>query len=132
MDRQRTRKGARPRYNPIRERAKVVADELFERAMKVAQWSSPDAPDDQEALPDDQLWGFLELVAVELSPAYWDDPDALDELYRLRGEFAPDAPRDDLPPLAKAARVAQRNRPDVSITPANPDYERMVQRVTTG
>lgn len=98
--------------------------------MAIAEALSPAAPDDMEEMDDQNLWGFLEMLAAELSPAYWDDPDAIDELYRLRGMFVPNAPRDDLPPIAKAVRAARRSTPDLSVSPANPEYERMVQRVT--
>lgn len=119
----RTRRGKRADENPLYEQAKHVGDVLFERAKALVDIIAPERPVDAEPLDEYEQWEILERVAQTLSPGAWDDPDALDTLFRLRRRFA--GSEDEwLKTLAKEARERKRMMPDISITPENPDYEK--------
>jgi hypothetical protein len=124
------RRGKRPEYSPIRERVKELEAIAMERSNKIMSAMFPDGPEDAEPLDDKLMWTLLEGVAVRLSPMYWDEPDALSDLARLRSKFAPALPSDYLKPLAEAARKAKRQMPDLSVTQVSPEYEKEVARLT--
>ena len=121
-------RASKPSSDPLYDRAKMIADILFERAKTVASVLAPEVPADTEELDDYDAWNILEATAAEFSPGYWDDPDALDDLYQLRKRFMG---RDDpqLKALVKVAKTKRKYMPDPSITPANPDFERMARRI---
>jgi len=121
-------RGSKPQSDPMYDRAKMIADQLFEKAKAIASVLAPEVPADTEELDDYDAWNILEATATEFSPGFWDDPDALDDLYRLRKQFMG---VDDMQikALAKVAKVKKRYMPDPSITPANPEFERMQRRI---
>ena len=119
-------------YDPLKERAKFVADALWERAQKVADVLAPEVPYDQEEWPPFYQWMLLERVAMQLSPEAWDDPNAIRDLMALRKQFAPALPVD---PLAVAAEYRERERrglPDPSISPQSPEWDAQLRRLTRG
>ncbi|GIV04052.1 MAG: hypothetical protein KatS3mg015_2882 [Fimbriimonadales bacterium] len=107
----------KPQYDPIKQRAKMVSDLLWERAVEVAKILAPDIPADHEVLPDDMQWQILERVASSLSPAAWDDPNAILDLYRLRKKFYPELAYPWLVDHARRVRSAQRVIPKPEETP---------------
>ena len=109
----------KPQYDPIKQRAKMVADLLWERAMEIANILAPDVPADHEVLPDDIQWEILEKAASSLSPAAWDDPDAILDLYRLRKKFYPELAYPWLVDHARRMRSVQRATPKSEETPQN-------------
>ena len=126
-----TRRGKRaskPRYDPLYARAKDMADHLWEKAVYLASTLAPDVPADAEQIPEWDQWQILEATAGVFSETYWDDPDALEDLHRFRQQFLK---RDDeyLKVLAKRAKAAKAALPDVSISPANPQFEKMARKV---
>lgn len=121
-------RASKPSSDPLYDRAKHVADILFERAMNLAKVFAPEVPADTEQLDEYDQWNILEATAAAFSPGYWDDPDALDDLYRLRKQFM-GVEDPQLKALSKVAKVKRRYMPDPSITPENPEFERMKRRM---
>ena len=119
---------SKPQYSPLHETAKMVADVLYERAKAVVEALAPDQPHDAVPLDPYDEWNILEATAASFSAGYWDDPDALEDLYRLRKQFAG---YDDmeLRALAKVAKEKQKYTPDISITPQSPEYESEMRRM---
>jgi hypothetical protein len=126
-----TRRGRRanqPAYDPLQQRAKHIADVLFERAKALVEVLAPEIPADAEEIPEYVQWQILEGAALSFSPAYWDNPEALEDLYRLRKQFTG---YDDqlLKTLAKKAKKLKAWAPDPSITPVNPEFEKRMKRL---
>lgn len=117
-------------YDPIKERAKIVADRLWEKAVELANILAPDVPADHEQLPDEYQWMILERVAQSLSPQSWDDPDAILDLYRLRRKFAPMVAYEWLKDIAAEKRKLKRAMPRADITPENPEYDAIMRRLS--
>lgn len=128
----RNRRGKKPDFNPMRDSAKSLADELYHRAKEIADTIAPERPQDTEEADDKDVWILLERVSLRLSPEFWDDPDAIDDLIRLRSKFEPRIPVEHLKPIARAVRKSRAALPDVSVTPASPEYEKMVERLKRG
>lgn len=117
--------------NPLDRRAKLIADKLYERAKKLADALAPERPTDTEELPEDVTWRILEDAATALSPAFWGEPDALHDLYRLRKQFT--GVEDPLLQIyERRARAALRGVPDPSITPESPEWEKQRRRMKRG
>lgn len=125
---QRRRNVHADRQRDLYDEAKRLADVMWEDARKLADALAPEIPTDAEELPAlDQLI-LLETVATELSPHYWDNPDAVEALYRLKREVrGVDLPY--LKDIAKQQRQMKRNLPDPAISPANPEFERQAARL---
>lgn len=123
------RRPKQPDYDPLARRAKFLSDLLWERAKKLAAVLAPDEPADQEALSDHESWMVLETVATTLNPMLWDDPDALDDLYRLRRMFMPDIASDRLKIRSRVLRKEQSMLPDPSITPESPAFQKRIDRL---
>jgi hypothetical protein len=125
----RNRRGDKPQYDPIQKMAKQLSDIMWTRAKDLAQVLAPEHPHDQEPLSDFESWMLLERVAMAVSPNVWDDPNALSDLYKLRGQFLPSAPRDHLKLLAKQAKQEEDALPDAMITPADPEFDKRQKRI---
>lgn len=125
----RNRRGKAPKYDPIYDGAKALADQIYADAKALADELAPETPTDSEAIDERTQYAILERVAIRLSPEFWDDPDAIEDLFRLRGKFAPQAQRDYLKTIASAVRKSRNALPDVGITPADPRYEPMLERM---
>lgn len=123
------RRPNQPDYDPLSRRAKLLSDLLWERAKKLAAVIAPDEPTDQEPLTDHETWVVLETVATTLSPMLWDDPEALDDLYRLRRMFIPQLANESLKIRARLVRKEKSMLPDPSITPENPEFEKRMARL---
>lgn len=125
-----TRRGPKPAYNPLYERAKMVADELWERAQQIAEALAPEIPADAEPLDEWTQFQILQATALSFSPGYWDDPDALADLYRLKLQFTG---RDDreLQTLAKLAKTKREALPPKEMTPRNPKWDETIERVVS-
>lgn len=123
-----TRRAAKPSYNPLYERAKMLADELWERAQRMAEALAPEIPADTEPLDEWDQWQILQATALSFSPGYWDDPDALEDLYRLKLQFTG---RDDreLQALAKLAKAKREALPPPEMTPRNPKWAETIEKV---
>lgn len=117
-----TRRSSREAYDPIMERARMVANELWERAVNISEVLAPDEPTDQEELPSREQWMLLETVAVNLSPNAWDDPDAVMDLYQLRRAFDPARDHEPLKQMSMAQRRLRKMLPDPKVSPANPEF----------
>lgn len=126
---QRNRRPNQPGYDPLSRRAKLLADMFWERAMKLAEALAPDEPTDQEPLTDHETWMLLEGVGTSLSPMLWDDPDALDDLYRLRKMFMPQLANEGLKIRSRMLRKEQNMLPDPAITPENPEFQKRIERL---
>lgn len=111
----------KPTYDPIKQRAKMVSDELWERAMEIAKVLAPDTPADHEKLPEQMQWAILETVATNLSPYSWDDPEAIRDLYMLRKKFYPQGADPALMEFANRKRRFDRLVPGPEQTPARSD-----------
>lgn len=122
------RRGDAPAYQPMYEMAKGVADGLWERAQKLAEILAPEHPVDTEPLPEEDQFDILMGAAAVFSPGFWDDPEALEDLHRLKLKFMG---RDDqqLLEFAKVARAQREALPDPDITPANPKWEEEMERL---
>ena len=122
------RRGAKPRQSDLYSLAKQVGDKLWEDAQKMAEALAPEHPADAEELDEFDQFQILMTAAVEFSPGYWDDPDALEDLYRLKKQFTG---RDDqqLLDFARVAKAQRNNMPDPNITPENPDWEDQMRRM---
>jgi len=123
-----TRRGSKPAYNPLHSMAKTVADEAYERAMKVAELLAPEQPTDTEPLDDFDQWNILQMAAVSFSPGYWDDPEALTALYDLKKKFTG---REDpqLLEFAKTAKARKDALPPPDMTPRNPKWDEEMQKM---
>lgn len=129
MQRSEKRRQRPPAYDPLKDRAKEVADILWERAMAIAKVLAPDVPNDVEEIDPFDQWLLLETVASKLSPAYWDSPAAITDLYKLRQQFAPHLAQDWLPAAAKFRKQEQAGLPDPAITPENPEFAKNQRRL---
>lgn len=120
---ERQRRGQRPQSTPLYEDAKRMADLMWEDAQRLAEAFAPEVPSDAEPLDEEMQFNILMTAAVEFSPGYWDDPDALEDLFRLKKKFmgVEDA---ELREFAKVAKVQRTNMPDPRMTPAHPDWEK--------
>ena len=106
----------------------MAADQAWEKAMAIADVIAPENPIDTEQLDEALEFEILQTLAINLSPEFWQS-DAIDDYYRLLGKFMPEVQREHLKPIAAAQRASERALPDISITPENPEYERMVARM---
>lgn len=119
-------------YDPLKERAKLISDVLWERAKNIAKVLAPDVPADQQELDPKDQWMLLERVAINLSPEAWDDPNAIRDLYQLRKQFAPQLA---FPWLLDAASYRQKEKslvPRADISPASPEFEKLKRRLSHG
>lgn len=123
------RRATIPDYDPLKERAKSLSDTLWERARNIAKVLAPDVPADAEQLDPKMQWMVLESIAVNLSPEAWDDPEAINDLYKLRKQFAPQLAFDWLPAAAAYRKKVRSTLPRPEITPANPEYAAMMRRL---
>ena len=112
-------------YDPLHEGATIVGAHMYEGALQLSRILAPDHPADAEELPDDVQWEILELTAFEVTPHTWEDPNAIEDLIRLRKKFAPRsaASSEYLKPVAKLRRTEKRNLPDLNVTMASPDWD---------
>lgn len=124
-----TTRPAAASYDPLKERARWLANTLYERAKKIAEVMAPDVPSDMEEIPEDMQWRVLELVSTQLSPEFWDDPDAILDLYKLRKRFAPTLADERLPLIADFKRKERAMLPDPDITPESPEFEKQMARM---
>ena len=122
------RRGSKPRTSDLHSLAKQAADRMWEDAQKLAEAFAPEVPADAEELDEFDQFQVLMTASVNFSPGYWDDPDALEDLYRLKKQFTG---RDDqeLLELAKVARAQRKNMPDPNITPENPEWQDQLNRM---
>lgn len=127
--RRETVRGNAPNYDPINERADILADLLWERARRIADVLAPEVPYDQEPMDDEDVWLLLETVALNLSPAVWDNPNAIEDLIRLRKKFAPQLIRPELTEIAKYRRKTERLIPDPKVTPQSEEFAKMMRRI---
>ena len=116
-------------YDPLRERAKLLADLLWERAKKLADLLAPEHPVDQEPIDEMDQWLLLEQVALTLSPLHWDRPDAIMDLYQLRRKFMPERNHDALKVAAQYQEKQRKMLPDPSVTPQSPEWEQKQRRL---
>lgn len=123
------RRGPKPEYDPLERIAKMVADQAWEKAQRIVERLAPENPADTDQLDEQTQWLILQEVAINMSPEFWDDPDAIEDFARLTTKFAPGVPTDHLKPIAQAKRASNRALPDLTITPENPEYERMERRM---
>ena len=123
------RRGKKPEYDPLERIAKMVADQAWEKANRIVERLAPEQPADTDQLDEQTQWLILQEVAINMSPEFWDDPEAIEDFARLTQKFAPGVPVDHLKPIAQAKRASNRALPDLSITPENPEYERMERRM---
>lgn len=119
---------SKPGLDPLYDRSKFVADVLWERAVELARVMAPEVPADSEALPEYDQWQILEAAAAAFSPGYWDDPEALEDLYRYRKQYL-GTEDEQLKALAGVAKERAKALPDPSITPQNPEFERIAKRL---
>lgn len=119
----------KPEYDPLYEEAKAIADQMWEDAKAIADIIAPEYPVDAEPLDEYDQWVILEGVFARLSPASWGDAEAVKALYHLRKKFTG---RDDQPLATLAKRMEQEAKgvPNLEITPANPEYDREMARIT--
>ncbi|MFW6174357.1 MAG: hypothetical protein ACOC5K_01080 [Chloroflexota bacterium] len=108
--------------NPIYERAKLLADTLYERAKKLAEAMAPEHPADTEALPEYDQFMILQQAALHLTPEWWDNPDALEDLYRFRQKFLGIEDK-GLKEIAKQLRKEREKLPNPRITPQSPEWD---------
>ena len=123
-----TRRGTRSQTDPLYVRSKTVADQLFERIERLVDMLAPERPTDTEPLNEFDQFNILQLAAVIHSPGYWDDPEALTDLYRLKKQFTG---RDDqqLVEFAKAAKARKEALPPPEMTPQNPKWREMMDKM---
>lgn len=126
----RARRGRRATYDPINQTEERLAHIVWERARAISQILAPDEPVGEEPLTEHESWLILETVAASLSPAYWEDPNALTDLYQLRKMFVPEAADPGLRDRAEYVRKTKEMLPDPAITPENPEFERRLRRLT--
>lgn len=122
------RRGRKPVSTDLYDLSKMVADRMWEDAQKLAEALAPERPADAEELDEFDQFQILMTAAVNFSPGYWDDPDALEDLYRLKKRFTG---RDDreLLEFAKLARAQRKSLPDPNITPQNPEWQDQLKRM---
>lgn len=123
------RRAERPEPNPLYEQAKQLADALYEDAKKLADILAPEHPVDTEPLDAFDQYMILERTAALFSPGYWDDPEALDDLFRLRKQFT-GRESEELKAFARVARERRNRMPDLDVTPESPEFEKMVRKVS--
>jgi len=124
----RGRRSARKTASPLYERAKLVADNFFERAKVLASIFAPDVPADAEELTEHEQYLVLEGASIAFSPAWWEDPEALEALYAYRKKFdGRESP--ELKAYATLQRERERHMPDVSITPQSPEWAGQQRRM---
>lgn len=124
-----------PKWDPLTERVRLVANEVWERSTQLLNVLAPERPADAEELDPLQQWQLLESAAMVLPPVYWDRPDALEDLIRLRTRFVPEPYRslmgtDQLKAVKRLRERQAKDLPDPAISPANPEFEEKVRRLT--
>jgi hypothetical protein len=123
------RRAKPPSYDPMKTQAKLLADRMWEDAKKIANVLAPDSPTDQQELDPKDQWMVLELVASSVSPLYWDKPEAIRDLYRLRKMFVPNANSDYLKIVAQKVAKQTKSLPDPNITPESPEFDKARRRL---
>lgn len=123
------RRPDRQKQNPFYDQAKMLADTMWEDAMSLSDILAPDSPADQEPLDDSDAWMVLESAATIMSPHFWDDPAALEDLLQLRQKFAPHMVDPALKVRVGYLKKVQKNTPDVTITPANEKFAEQMRRL---
>lgn len=106
----------------------MLADIMWERAVKLAETIAPEVPTDAEPLDEYEQYLILERTSLLLSPGYWEDPDALDDLYRLRKKYQ-EFDDENLKQRARQARSMKESLPDPAISPANPEFEKRMRKL---
>lgn len=124
-----SRRSARPDYDPLKERSKYLADVLWERARDIAKILAPDVPADSQELSPFVQWMLLEKVAINFSPAAWDNPEAINDLYKLRKQFAPDLAHEWLPAAARYQQKLKGALPNPEVTPQSPEWKKQQRRL---
>jgi len=122
-----SRRGPRPISDPLASRVALLSYRMWESAERLARELAPERPADTEEMNEHDIWALLEGVAMELSPTAWDDPDAINDLYELRKKFM-GYEDDELKETAKQVKRRKALLPDPSITPENPEFEKMLRR----
>lgn len=114
--------------NPYQRRAKLLADAIYDGARKIAKYIAPEEPIDAEYYDDEYVWRLLETAAQHTSPAFWDDPDAITDLFNLRKQFTG---REDqfLPIFAKAAKDRQSHTLNLDIPPGSKEWDEQDRRI---
>lgn len=118
------RRGQKPKNNSLYDDAKTLSDMAWEDAMRMADALAPAAPSDAEELSEWDQFQILMAAAAEFSPGYWDDPDALEDLWRLKKQYTGIDDR-QLKDFASKRRQLRRGLPDPRITPQNPEWEKL-------
>lgn len=108
--------------NPIYNRAKILADIIYERAKNLAEALAPEHPADTEEIPEIDQFLILQRAAVYLTPEWWDNPDALEDLYKLRKKFL-DLDDKWLHEKAKELRKEREALPSPRITPQSAEWD---------
>lgn len=124
-----TRRGQASTYAPLHDRATFLSNEMWERAVKIADIMAPAEPTDQEEIEPREMWMLLETVASNLSPSAWDAPEAIDDLYKLRKQFMPDRDHEALKDYARDAARLKKMLPDPMVSPASPEFETHQRRL---
>lgn len=114
---------------PVYQTAKLYADIAFDAAVKLAETLAPDHPADAEALSEEEQFQILFIAAQTLSPWEWDDPNALEALYKLALKYRPEAADPAYRIRAKQLRQSQKYVPDMSVTPASPEFRDQMKRM---
>lgn len=122
------RRPDRPEMGTIAQDVKMLADRLWEDAMGLAKGIGGEHPADAEAIEPKAQWEMLELVAIDLPPVAWTDPNALEDLFKLRKQFL-GLEHQNLKIWAATQRKLKNMRPDPAITPANPEFDAMRRRL---
>ena len=124
------KRARRTQYDPITERAKLIADLMYERAKNIAEAMAPDIPADSEPLEDHEVWLMLEEVALNLSPVAWNEPEALADLIRLRKQFGGgQLDTERLKTYKQLQETDARMLPDPNITPQSPEWKEQQKRL---
>ena len=120
------RRANKPKENTLYDDSKTLADMMWEDAVRLAEALAPEVPTDAEELDEFSQFNILMMAAAEFSPGYWDDPDALEDLFRLKKQFM-NVEDVELRELAKVAKVQRKGIPDPMMTPQHPDWEKVVR-----
>lgn len=124
----RGRRAEKEESGAIYERSKLLGDKLWERANTLAEVLAPGKPADAEELTPFEQYAILQRAAIAFSPAWWEEPEALEDLYRLTKEIR-GRERPELLEYARLQRERKKRTPDPAISPQSPQWDKQIARM---
>lgn len=128
MAESRLARGERPEFPGAEEEATWLADTIWNESEELGKLMGAGKPLDGEELTDSELLLLLDDIAEVLPEEFWDQPQALEDLARLR-LIATGREQSQILTLAKRQNELKKSVPDPSIAPGGLEWEAQAKRL---